>query len=54
MGDVAILVNAAEKIDSKILIEEMEDSELEKTLNANLMPMVFMNRFLGPVLKQRA
>lgn len=54
LGDVSILVNAVEKYDSTSSIVDAEDSELIQLLNVNLMPMVFMNRFLGPVLKQRA
>lgn len=45
-----MLVNAAEQWDSTSRLQDAEDSAIEETLRINLMPMVFMTRFLGPTL----
>jgi short-subunit dehydrogenase len=47
-----MLINAVEQFDvGKGKVHKTSDKDLIETLNLNMLPFVYMTRFLGPKLK---
>ena len=48
-----MLINAVEQFDTgKGKVHKTTDKDLIETLNLNMLPFIFMTRFLGPELKK--
>jgi short-subunit dehydrogenase len=53
-NNISMLINNVEHLEPyKGKVHKRSDTQIAQTLNANIYPMVYMSRFLGPSLKSR-